>query len=479
MNPFLACLLTLPVLLPAQEGPLQGASQSPPPVPAPKAAPEDPQLGVELAAVGPGCTLTFAQLDSLLLLRHGNSPLGQETLQGLAQLVVVEELAQQAGISASRADLNERWRSLEEQIISSGTAASLAEYLESEGIKRKTFQRHLLLSVLHERLARKALGLEPSDPLSGEQQSHWLQGVLAGLEQEKGVYPWTDGPVLSIGPHTVTREVFGEYLRGSLPKKDLRAACYELLLEERVRARLPDLTPETIELAVNKEVDRRRKEVESNSTFQGVAYEQLLRAQGLSLATVRKDPAIRAAAMAHLFVDRSHGDTELRAIYEEERSLFDSAYGEGHAISVLVLSAARFSNELNPRTFEEAEEEIKALIERVQSPSDFQRLVGLHSQEPASKEHKGFLGVITRTSNLVPETVKKALWAHIDHKEGSPEGDLIGPLRLQGGVLLLQIGAHRPVPTWEAMSSFIHQELRRRLVRDALPPAAVSTWLDL
>jgi hypothetical protein len=434
MKAQLACLLALAALAPGQLEAQQPDQKRPaPPAPdvPPQQAPDKPRLGVELAAIGPDCHLTFAELDDLLLARHGNSPLGQDTLGALAQLVVVEELAKSEGISASRADLNQRWRTLEEQIISSGTADSLADYLEQQGIKRKTFQRHLRLSVLHERLARKSLGLGPDDPLSGEQQTHWLNGIVDSLEQKKGEYPWSDGTVLTIGPH------------------------------------------------VSAEIARRRKAVEANSTFQGVAYEQLLKAQGLSLATVRRDPAIRAAAMAHLFVDRTHGDAELRAVYEEERNLFDSLHGEGHAISVLVLSAARFANELSPRTFEAAESELEAMKEQIASPKDFERLVGLHSDEPASQERKGYLGIITRGSRLVPETVRAALWAHIDKGVDSPEGSLLGPLRLQGGVLLLQIGAYRPLPTWEQMRDHVHQELRRRLVSDALPRAAVSTWLDL
>ncbi len=482
MKAQLACLLALTALAPGQlaaQQPDQGRPTPPAPSVPPKQQPDKPRLGVELAAIGPDCRLTFAELDDLLLARHGNSPLGQDTLAALAQLVVVQDLAKSEGITASRADLNQRWRTLEEQIISSGTADSLTDYLEQQGIERKTFQRHLRLSVLHERLARKALGLGPDDPISGEQQTHWLNGVVDSLEQKKGVYPWSDGTVLTIGPHLISRQTFGEYLRTSLPSDQLREACYELLLVERIAARLPDLAPDAVEAAVDTEIARRRKEVEANSNFQGVAYEQLLKAQGLSLATVRRDPAIRAAAMAHLFVDRTHGDAELRAVYEEERNLFDSLHGEGHAISVLVLSAARFANELNPRTFEAAESELEAMKAQIASPKDFERLVGLHSDEPASRERKGYLGIITRGSRLVPETVRAALWAHIDKDKESPEGSLLGPLRLQGGVLLLQIGAYRPLPTWEEMRDHVHQELRRRLVSDALPRAAVSTWLDL
>ncbi|MDE0905309.1 MAG: peptidylprolyl isomerase [Planctomycetota bacterium] len=474
MKPLITSLLALGSLFAAVS---TTAQDSPPP--APQVPPQEARLGVELAAIGPDCQLTFEELDGLLLARHGNSPVGQETLQGLAQLVLVEKLAEEAGIIASRAELNVKWRALEEQIISSGTAASLDEYLKQQGIKRKVFQRHLRLSILHEHLARAGLGLGPDDPLSGEQQSRWLEGVVGSLEQVKGEYPWDAGIVLTIGPHIISRQTFGEYLRGSVPNDQLRAACYELLLAERIAARLPDLAEDTIELAVTAEIDRRRKATESNTTFQGVAYEQLLQAQGLSLVTVRRDPAIRAAAMARIFVDRTHGDAELRAIYEEERTLFDTLYGEGHAISVLVLGAVRYANELNPRTYEAAESEIEAMKERIEGPKDFARLVGLHSDEPASKERKGFLGVITRGSHLVPETVREALWKHIDAESESSEGDLLGPFRLQAGVLLLQIGAHRPLPTWEEMSAHVHQELRRRLVNDALPTAAVSSWLDL
>lgn len=448
--------------------------------------PDGPRLGVELAAKGPGCAVTFEALDELLLERHGRSPVGQDTLNGLVQLRVVRALAEAAGVAVRTAELNARWRALEEQFRRQGLADSLEGYLAANQVSRESFREHLELALLHEKLARADLGLEPDDPITGEQQTTWLLGRVQELGRVDGAWPWSEAPVARVGELvSISRAEFAEYLREQLPEDELRDAAYELLLEQRMLARVPDLSDEALARALDAEVERRRLEIETAPRFRGAKYEQLLQAQGLTLESVRADPAVRTAALAHVFVDRTHGDEGLRRTYEEERALFDSLHGEGWSLSVLVLKAAAFANDLNPRTFEAAEAELLELRDRAGSDAaGFAQLVKLHSEDPGTRERDGYLGVVTRASRLVPPSVRDAVWERVDAAaaaedgEQSLEGALVGPVRMQGGVLLGRIGVHRPAPTWEDMSGHVHRELRRRLLEDLLPRGSAAFWLD-
>ena len=102
---------------------------------------EPPRLGVELAAKGPGCAVTFEELDALLLVRHGRSPAGRDALDSLVQLRVVEALGEAEGVAVTTAELNARWRAFEDQVVQGGHADSLEAYLAENQIQRSTFRR--------------------------------------------------------------------------------------------------------------------------------------------------------------------------------------------------------------------------------------------------------------------------------------------------------------------------------------------------
>jgi len=109
------------------------------------------------------------------------------------------------------------------------------------------------------------------------------------------------------------------------------------------------------------EIERRRAVAAVNPMYQGVDYDDLLQAKGLSIEALRRDPAIQVSALAQMWVDRSRTDADLRETYEAEREMFDGRYGEGVEVRVLLLRAAKYKNELIQRTFEEAEEELARL----------------------------------------------------------------------------------------------------------------------
>ncbi|MCA9582469.1 MAG: hypothetical protein KC416_11790, partial [Myxococcales bacterium] len=57
-------------------------------------------------------------------------------------------------------------------------------------------------------------------------------------------------------------------------------------------------------------------------------------------------------------------------------------------------------------------------------------------------------------------------------------GLLVGPIRLQGSVVLLCLGERALAPTWEVMAQNVHRELRRRFMIEQLPTGNMQTYLD-
>lgn len=443
----------------------------------------DPSLGEELAAVAGEYDVTFEELDEALIWRHGRSTNGREALRSLLDLVVLDHLAEERGVEVGPEEIAARWGELERELQEGGHARDLLEYLEQQDIEPETFREHLRLSIVHEELTRRALDLGPDDQLTGEQQTRWLEKVHASREVEEEPHPWEDGVVARSGELEITRAAFAEHLRTLVPREELRELAHGLALEKALRDRMPDLAESAVREGIEAELGRRAARVEADPRFQGVEYERLLDAQGLSLEAMRRDPSVRVHALSHLWSERTLDGETLRDTYEAEREAFDARHGEAVDVYALLLQAARFENEVVPRTFEKAEEELAKLRESIEGLEDFQRLASQHSEEPRTRERGGHLGRVTAGNPVVPEPIRRATFQAVEAARGEDgevdvEGTVLGPVRVQGGTMLLCLGERHPAPTWEEMSRHVANELRRRMRDELLPPQEVALWFD-
>ncbi len=433
--------------------------------------------GGRVAARGGGLELSFAELDELLLSRHGGAPEGREALRELLERRVLEKLAVSEKVEVSQARLNERWKELDEATRDQG-GGSLVELLASTRVDPVVFRELLRLSLVEEILSRRALGIPEKDPITAEQQEMWLQGVLDERGHEVLPRPWKDGVVARSGDAVVATTDFAILLRERVSEEALRSACHELLLEKRLLARMPDLASEALDRAVADELERRRAEAQANPDYKGLPYEQLIAARGLTMELLRTDPAIHIAALSQLWAARSLRDEDLRGAYQSEREFFDGRFGEGVAVAMIHLNAAENKNALVPRTFDEAEQELVALRARIGGIEDFQRIAREKSEHLASKARGGQLGILTRDSTLLPPEVRDEIFAALDSQPGDRSGTILGPRRIQGACILLCLGARRPTPTWEQMAPEVARELRRRFLEESMPRDRVKIWQD-
>jgi hypothetical protein len=457
----IAALLTLFVL--AQTAAQDSGAE----VPAP-AAEEAP------VASGGGETLSLLELEVALLARYGRSERGKSILRHLLESRLVEQLTREQEITIADEVLEARWQELDIALIQSGEKAGLRGYLENTQVTEAVFRRYLLLSLGQEVLARRALGIPAEAKITGEQQRLWMEAVIDERGATTGAWPWEDGVVMRSGDLTLTRADFTEHLREQLSREDLLAVCHQALLLKRVRARMPDLAPQTVEAAVTAEIDRRRKESNSNPENLGVPYESLLGASGLDLEALRQDPAVPLAALAYLWVDRTNEEADLRRVYREERELFDGHYGTAVEARIVLLQCSELTNQFIPRTLDEGFAEASALRDRVLAGEAFSDLARQHSEDRISREAGGKIGWVRRANERVPLEIRQALFDFADRhtpaswKKLTPAERILGPLRVPSGVVLIWVGELRPPDPWTEMARHVHRELRRRFLEECL-----------
>lgn len=418
----------------------------------------------KIAARGLDTSITWEELDEVLLARRAMSKDGKEALRHLAESHMLEVLGTQNGLTVSDAEIEARVAELDK------ASNGLADKLKEARLTLEEFKRFLRLANVQETLTRRALGLKDTDPVTAEQQKLWMNDALMQREYKEFNAPWSDGVVARSGEFEIRQPEFMAYLRQRLPEETLREDCWQLLLSKRMRARMPDLAPEKLAAAVREELQRRREETKRDPRYKGVPWESLLATQGILVDRMDRDPGVLVAALSKLWVERSYDDATLQRTYKDERELFDGAYGAAVDTSMLFLRAAAFKNEFNPRTFAEAEKLLTTWRESVRTVDDFHTLAKEKSEDAATREATGHLGYLTARSTKVPIEVQNEVARAVSgsHSANAQES-MVGPLRVSNGCVLLWFGARRPAPSWDVMSQHVRNELRRRFVDDVLP----------
>lgn len=451
------------------------------------AAPAAPALGpnATLAGVARGevvaqaldTTISAEELDEILYTRRAASEDGREALRHLAETKLLEKLAKQNGLFPDDAELEKRVRAIDADIRKSGDPEGLAGHMKKARVTRDEFKRVLALGIAQETLTRRALGLSDDKQVTGDQQKIWIEEELAKHSFQPFAPPWKDGLAARAADFTISGTEFIEYLRKRLPPETLRDDCYQLLLQKRMLARMPDLAPEKIAKAVADELKRRREEARRDPKNRGIELDQILAAQGIVVERLADDPAVRISALSKLWVERSYDAETLKRTYQDERELFDGLYGPAHEVVFLFLRAAGFKNQLNPRTFEDAERELAALIARARTREEFREFTKQKSEDADTKAVGGEIGWVGPLTPKVPREVRDEVARRLALPEAAAQG-AAGPLRLPNGACALWIGRRRPVPSWDEMQGYVKAELRRRFVEDVLPRSAVVTVFE-
>ncbi len=446
----------------AWQGPAQAAEQG-----SAASRPEE-----EVVARGDGLTVSVAELEPVLLERFAFSREGREILRLLLSAEVLDRIGRERGLRIEEREVDARWEQLDREIQAAGERTGLRGQIAAQGLGEVEFRDYLRLSLLHERLTRQDLGLAADRPVTGEQQEIWLEQEMNRRGLETLQPPWPDGVVARCGDVRIGLARFATFLRERLPRDQVKEACWHLLLLEGIERRMPQISPEALDRGLDDEVQRRR--LRHAAERPELSFEAYLAAQGRSLQGLRKDPSVRIATLSRLWVDRTEGEVGLRGTYERERELFEGRFGEALRAHLIFLVASRYKNQLNPRTFEEAEEQLAELANDLGGTEDFAALAARVSEEPQSRERGGDLGWITRGGDL-PAALRDALFARFDLDRKLPaQGLRVGPVRLDTGCALLWISGHRESPSWEEMSEHVHEELRRRFLLDVMPESKVE-----
>ncbi|MEO6708631.1 MAG: hypothetical protein ABIP42_03590, partial [Planctomycetota bacterium] len=192
-------------------------------------------LGKDQAGRAGDTVITMAEFDELLIGRRAMGPVGRDTLKHLLDTKVLALLAKESKLVISEKMIDERIKEIEREIVASGAAKNLREYLDEGGVALDVFRETLGLALIQETLTGRALGLPPGEKINAEKQGMWLSQVLTERGAELPPPPWPDGVAARCSGLEIKVKDLLEHMHVLLPPDDVREDCFQLILSKRIR----------------------------------------------------------------------------------------------------------------------------------------------------------------------------------------------------------------------------------------------------
>ena len=448
---------------------------------------------------GPSTVITFADLDPVLLDRHAARPEGQDVLTRLLNGAILRALAAEQGVVIPQKTVDARIAEIDQKLKSQGFAGGIAEQLVENDVDPVIFRDSMELSLMQEELTRLSLGLPEGERPGVGPQNAWMEAALAArtTELRNDPFPTAPSDAVAISDDVVvTLAAFQEHLRDELPRPFVEQAITQLVLQKRLQAQAGAIEPAVWEAAVQAELDRRRERHEANPETMGVPYEQLLDAQGLSVETLRRDPAVVVTALTSVLswrqseaaaaaagVERpdaggnleAYRDAGRRELYLAEQELFDGFFGEQLFLTSCVLQTKDVPDETVARSTQDGLDYLTRLGAGIPDREGFELIVEKISDDAQAAQTKGRLGWVGRAGGNMPAEIVELAFEHWD-EHGEP--GVAGPIEIPGGVALFWVGPHEPAPEWDELSPAIQAELQARILNEALPEGGIHIFRD-
>ena len=205
---------------------------------------------------------------------------------------------------------------------------------------------------------------------------------------------------------------------------------------------------------IAREVEVRRAEAKNNPKYQGVPFEQILKAQGTSLEGMRKSPVLRAQLQERKLSEVLLPEAEMKRRLAEEREAVMRRHGPRRKLAVLLTEVEKGDTE----AARQASEQIRGRILR---EIPFAEAARTYSDDPYTKVAGGDAGWHNRDGSRLPDALLEPAFA-------AEAGWVSEPIKTEYGYYLIHVVAVEQEPT-EAMvmirmrQTFVNEERQRML----------------
>lgn len=435
------------------------------------AAPAQEQAPLRLAqdqvAVWNGGSISMDRFDRFLGANAHYQQTGIEALTHILQIKLVQLESEARGLVADPQAVEARIEEAIAQIEAAGK--SLDVLLSARQMGMAEFRKLIGDSLLHEQLVRTDMELGAEEVVSPAMLQQWTDTRIAELLKLSMTAP--PGMALDAPPYRVSEQELGAIIRQTMGNEDLVGRVEQLVLMEALPQWASEHKLPLTDDILYQEIEWRRKRVEENPAYGGMTYEGILKTKNSTVEAVLKSEELRVAGYLRLLTEVRFPDSWFDAMDADARLALKNEYGASRHIGWLLLRSHEEKKDDLDLTFDEADAELRKLLERMESAEDFMDLAADYSEDEHSRRRKGMVGWVHLEEEGVAPALSQAAF-------DAPGKGIFGPLKIVddnpfaplSGMALLLVTDVRESPTEPEFRSLVrrgqHMRLRQEFLKE-------------
>lgn len=388
---------------------------------------------------------------------------GRSACTQLVQAELVRRAATKAGVWPARETVAARWNELRDQLKQAGRDP------EKEPLLRNCTEAALLdylaVDLAHEQLVRHELSLSTNEKVSPAMLQLWVKEARDRAKVVDDPDQLPVGTAATIGTDGLGMLDLGMLLLRSSNQDEVDKFVRQVVVLEGIEQAAREEGIEATADDLKRELEMRRTMADRDPRYGGLSFDQLLRAQGLTVEAMLQSRVFRGQVLQKKVVAKRSPKQQLLARLAADRAGELERFGPRRHLAIVYVRALDEPNALVPRDFAAATEQLTKARERL-AKEPFETVARIESDDPGTKMRGGDCGWIARRGKDLPEPVLAAAFA-------LASGGVSEPVRAADGCYLVKVLAVEPDLDDDAIVARMREQLAEDFTKAVLRTAAI------
>ncbi len=423
---------------------------------------QDPGVVAWYELGGERRAIAKAELAMELAQRLRRKERGKQALQQLVDLALVRAAATREGLMPSPQEVRDWVEQLAGRLRKVGE--DLDKQIRAQGMTSAEFSEYAALSMAHERLVRRELGLAAGQPVDQAALQLWLQEARTKQPVETDEAKLPPGIVALVAGRELALLDLGQLLLRSATRQERHQFVQQIVWRTLVQREAKRLGLEVTDEEAEREVEVRRKQFEASGRLRGVAFDALLQAEGTTPQELARSPVLRAHILEQKIVRQLLPEERMQQRLREEPEAVQGQYGARRRIAWIFVEAPvpEGAAKPTPEQREQAEAEAARLRERITGGDAFDKVAREISDDVESRIAGGDVGWQFRLGEgRIPPAVRAAAFE-------LRRDEVSRPIAVPGGAALVTVTGIEAEP---------HPEVLKQRMRDSEVERLRRQWL--
>ena len=384
-------------------------------------------------------TRTDVALEMAFHLRRDDR--GRQGCDMLADALLTRAAAKANRVAPTTAEVQAFWDQLKQQLIAAGRNPE--EFAAVRNTGEKQWLKDISVQIAQERLVRLELGLADDEKVSGEMLKLWLRETREKGDVETDPDKLPIGTAARVGEQNIALIDLGFLLLRTSEdfERDrfVRQVVYLESIEAMARARSLRIT----DMDLDRAIEERREQAKADPKRGGVPLEQILKAIGMTVDSLRQLRGFRSQILLDKLAKTEFPDESLLTEIKADREAVMAEVGPRRRIGAIFLRALENPNAIITRDFDQAMEDLVEIRARI-AKDGFAATASIETELGDTKRKGGDVGWHRQSSPELPKAVLDAAFA-------MKMTEVSMPIRAKDGCYVITVLDREPAPQDEEL----------------------------